>query len=119
MLQYLECLIVDWVQRLSGNVCLSLGALAAIGEEVGLDVGVRESVAVGSCQISGPVHVDVQHSVSTVVARDRGETKWEESHDLLDAECELTKNYANFNYFASVCYACWHNVLAKLLSKKF
>ena len=37
---YLECLIVDWVQRLSGNVSLPLGALAVVGEEVGLDVGI-------------------------------------------------------------------------------
>ena len=113
---YLECLIVDWVQRLSGNVSLPLGALAVVGEEVGLDVGIWESVAVGSRQISGSVHVDVQHSVPTVVARDRGGSEvGRETHDLLDAECELTKK---FDYFASVCYACWPNVLAKLLSQK-
>ena len=57
---YFKRLVEDRVQSLPLHPSLSLGALAAIGEEVGLDVGIRESVAVGSCQISGPVHVDVQ-----------------------------------------------------------
>ena len=34
--------------------------LALVGKEVGLDVGVREAIAVGSCQSSGSADVDHQ-----------------------------------------------------------
>ena len=59
MLQsYLECLVVDWVEGLPSNTCLSLGVLAGVRKEVGLDVGVRQSIAVSRSQVSRSVHVD-------------------------------------------------------------
>lgn len=58
-----ECLLVDWVDSLSLDLSLPLRLLALVREQVGLDVGVRESVAVSSGQFPGPVHVDQQLAV--------------------------------------------------------
>ena len=59
---YLQCLVVDRVQGPSFGVCLSLGLLALVRKQVGLDVGVREAIAVGSCQPSCFVYMNQQLS---------------------------------------------------------
>ena len=50
---YRECFIVDGVQSSLLDLGLPLRGLALIREEVGLDVGVREAIAVGRCQSLG------------------------------------------------------------------
>ncbi len=62
----LKLLIVDRVESLLLDGCLSLRVLALVREEVGLDVGVREAVTVGSCQSSCSVHMDHQNPVLVV-----------------------------------------------------
>ena len=59
----LQYFIVHGIQCLPLNGGLSLGVLALVGKEVGLDVGVGETIAVGSCQSSGSAQVDHQLTI--------------------------------------------------------
>ena len=56
----LQSFIVDGVQRLSFDACLLFRVFTLVWEQVGLDVGVGETVAVGSCQSSCFVHMNQQ-----------------------------------------------------------
>ena len=59
---YLKGLIEIWVHCLFLDSCLPLGVLAGVRKEVGLDVGVRESITVSRSQISRSVHMDQEFS---------------------------------------------------------
>ena len=93
-MSYLECLVVDWVEGLPSNTCLSLGVLAGVREEVGFDVGVRETIAVSCGQISRSVHMDQECSVSAVVAvRMRKGRRGRRSHMIIDKTPICTWNF--------------------------